>query len=68
MNSLPSRKGRDEGEHSSKGKTLYKGLEADENNPERQARTYLPYPHFTDEELKPREPHRKKNQDKNSDF
>lgn len=57
--SLLSKRERDEGEHSSKGKTLYKGLEADENNPERRAGTYSPYPHFTDEELKPREPHRR---------
>lgn len=57
--SLLSKRDGDEGEHSSKGKTLYQGFEADENNPERRARTYSPYPHFTDEERQPREPHRR---------
>lgn len=48
---------RDKEEHSSRGKSLCKGPDAEENNLERLARLYSPYPHFTDEGLKPKEPH-----------
>ena len=46
---------RDKEEHSSRGTSLCKGPEAEENKLERQARFYSPYPHFTDEGLKPKE-------------
>jgi len=48
---------RDKEEHSSRGKSLCKGPDTEENNLERLARLYSPYPHFTDEGLKPKEPH-----------
>ena len=48
---------RDKEEHSSRGKSLCKGPDTEENNLETLARLYSPYPHFTDEGLKPEEPH-----------